>query len=160
MDKLWAPWRKAYILNYSKQKCFICHIKKAPSRNDPKNLVLKRTPHSLVALNLYPYNSGHLLVMPKRHVKDLTYLNDGELLDLFRTVNEMTRLIKKSMKMQGMNIGINLGRPGGAGLPGHVHVHLVPRFAGDSNFMPVIAQTKVISESLVSVFQRFKKHLK
>lgn len=160
MEKLWAPWRKAYILNYSKKKnCFICQITKASSRCDPKNLVLKRTPYSLATLNLYPYNNGHLLVMPKRHVKDLTYLKDAELLDLFRLVNQMTSLIMKSMKPQGMNIGINLGKSAGAGLPGHVHIHLVPRWAGDSNFMPVIAKTKVISESLASVLQRFKKHL-
>lgn len=159
MDKLWAPWRKAYILKKPSNNCFICDLKKN-SRRDQKNLVLKRTPHSLAVLNLFPYNNGHLLVMPKRHVKDLTFLNDFELLDLFRLLNQMSKLITKSMKPQGMNIGINLGKAAGAGLSGHVHVHLVPRWAGDSNFMPTIAQTKVISESLESVYRRFQKNSK
>ena len=159
MDKLWAPWRKAYILNKSAKNCFICKIK-TNSRRDHKNFVLRRTPHSLAVLNLYPYNNGHLMVVPKRHVKDLTFLNDSELLDLFRLVNTMSKLITKSMSPNGMNIGINLGKSAGAGLPGHVHVHLVPRWAGDSNFMPVIGKTKVISESLQSVHRRLRKNLR
>ncbi len=159
MDKLWAPWRKAYILKKTKTRCFICQIKKS-SRHDQKNFILKRTAHNLAVLNLYPYNNGHLMVTPKRHVKDLTFLNDAELLDLFRLMNQMSRLLTKSLKPQGMNIGINLGKSAGAGLLGHVHVHLVPRWAGDSNFMPVIGGTKVISESLQSVYQRLKKNLR
>ncbi len=156
MEKLWAPWRTAYILGKSSKGCFICRIKK-PSSRDKKHFVLKRTLHSLAVLNLYPYNPGHLMVVPKRHVKDLTRLNDAELLDLFRLLNEMTKLVQKSLKPQGMNMGINLGKLAGAGVPGHVHVHLVPRWKGDSNFMPTIAGTKVVSESLTAVYDRLKK---
>ena len=156
MEKLWAPWRTAYILGKPSKRCFICQIKATSSR-DKKHLVLKRTPHSLAVLNLYPYNPGHLMVVPKRHVKNLTYLNDSELLDLFRLLNEMTKLVQKSLKPQGMNMGINLGKLAGAGVPGHVHVHLVPRWKGDSNFMPTIAGTKVVSESLEAVYGRLKK---
>lgn len=159
MKKLWAPWRKAYILNKPKKNCFICDFKTNPKR-DQKNLVLKRTPHSLAVLNLYPYNNGHLMVTPKRHAKDLTLLNDAQLLDLFRLVNDMSKLLKRAMKPQGMNIGVNLGKFAGAGHPGHVHVHLVPRWVGDSNFMPIIGDTKVISESLASVYKRLKKNLR
>ncbi len=159
MDKLWAPWRKAYILNKPAKKCFICGINRN-SRKDAKNFVLKRTSHSFSVLNLYPYNPGHLMIVPKRHVKDLTYLDDSELLDLFRLLSDMTKLITKSLKPKGINIGINLGKTAGAGLPGHVHVHLVPRWIGDSNFMPVIAKTKVLSESLASVYKRIMKTLK
>lgn len=159
MNKLWAPWRKAYILKKPTKNCFICDLRKNPAR-DHKNFILKRTSHSFAVLNLYPYNNGHLMVTSKRHVKDLTFLNDLELLDLFHLLNEMYQLLTKSLKPQGMNIGVNLGKSGGAGLPGHVHVHLVPRWAGDSNFMPIIAETKVISESLQSVYRRLKKNLK
>lgn len=159
MKKLWAPWRKKYILGKPAKKCFICEIKANP-RNDSKRFVLTRTPHSFCVLNLYPYTNGHLMVIPKRHVKSLTLLHDAELLDLFRLVNRMSLVLTKSTKPHGINIGINLGKAAGAGMPGHVHVHLVPRWPGDSNFMPVIGKTRIMSESLDSVYKRLKKHLK
>ncbi len=154
MDKLWAPWRKGYILNNPSKKCFICSIKS--SRNDAKNLVLKRSRHSLAVLNLYPYNNGHLMVVPNRHVKRLDFLEDEEVQDLIRLMNQMVNQVTKKMKAHGINIGINLGRSAGAGLPGHVHIHIVPRWNGDTNFMPVINDSKVISESLRSVYKRLR----
>lgn len=152
MDKLWAPWRKAYIGQQKRSGCFLCQIKK--SKNDRANLVLKKTTHSIALLNLYPYNNGHVLVVPKRHVKSLELLSDVELLDLMKLNNEMTKRVRSRLKPHGMNMGINLGRISGAGVPGHVHIHIVPRWAGDTNFMPVVAQTKVISESLESAYKR------
>ena len=160
MEKLWAPWRKGYILKKSHKGCFVCQKSKAPSSQDQKNFILKRTPHSFSVLNLYPYNSGHLMVLPRRHVPELERLSDKELLDLIRLVNEMTKLIKKTVKPNGINLGVNMGRLAGAGLPGHVHIHLVPRWAADTNFMTVTAETRVISESLKSVYGRLKKGLK
>ena len=152
MDKLWAPWRKAYISQKPGKKCIFCGVRR--SKNNRSHFVLRRTPRSISLLNIFPYNPGHLLVAPKRHVSSLTQLKDGELLDLFRLVNEATRRVQKILKPSGVNIGINLGRPAGAGIPGHVHVHIVPRWNGDTNFMPVIAQTKVLSESLESIHRR------
>ncbi len=154
MDKLWAPWRKAYILKKPTQKCFICRIE--ASSQDAKNFILKRTYHSLAVLNLFPYNNGHVMVIPKRHVDGLERLKDEELLDLLQLLNQVVVRLRKTMKPHGLNIGINLGRIAGAGIPGHVHIHIVPRWAADTNFMPVIGNTKVLSESLKSVYQRLK----
>ena len=154
MDKLWAPWRKAYILKKSTQKCFICRIK--ASSLDTKNLVLNRTRHSFAVLNLFPYNNGHIMIVPNRHVSGLEKLADHEVLDLIRLMDRAVVRIRKFMKPHGLNIGMNLGRAAGAGVPGHLHIHVVPRWTGDTNYMPVIANTKVISESLKSVYRRLK----
>lgn len=152
MDRLWAPWRKAYITSTHGKKCIFCGVKR--SKNNRFHFVLRRTSRSVSLLNIFPYNPGHILVAPKRHVSSLTYLKDGELLDLFRLVNEAVKRVQKILKPSGMNIGLNLGRAAGAGIPGHVHVHIVPRWNGDTNFMPVIAGTKVLSESLESIHRR------
>ncbi len=149
MERLWAPRRKAYITRKQSKKCIFCGARRAEG-----DRVLKRSAHSFSLLNLFPYNPGHLLVAPKRHVSSLTHLRDSELLDLFRLVNETTKRVQKVLKPSGINIGLNLGRSAGAGIPGHVHVHIVPRWNGDANFMPVIAQTKVISESLRSIYRK------
>ena len=154
MDQLWAPWRTGYILKKPGKSCFICRIEK--SAQDQKNFILKRTRHSFTILNIFPYNNGHLMVIPKRHVSGLEQLKRAELLDLFQLVNEMTKRLQKVMKPHGINLGINLGRAAGAGVPGHVHVHVVPRWNGDTNFMPVVSGTKVISESLTALFRRLK----
>ena len=154
MNKLWAPWRKEFVLKKPEKKCFICRIK--TSSEDSKNLVLKRTLHSFALLNLFPYNNGHVMIVPKRHVNGLEKLKDAELLDLFSLLNQMTVRVQKTMKTHGMNIGINLGRAGGAGTPGHIHIHIVPRWTGDTNFMPVTGHTKIISESLKSVYRRLR----
>ena len=154
MKKLWAPWRKAYILGKSSKKCFLCDIGR--SKKDQEHFVLKRTRYSFSVLNLFPYNNGHVMIVPGRHVSGLEKLKDSELLDVMRLVNQTVQLIGKKMKPNGMNIGINYGRAGGAGVPGHVHIHIVPRWSGDTNFMPVIGDVKVISESLGSVYRRLK----
>ena len=154
MNKLWAPWRKAYILSKPTKKCFICRIE--TSSQDRKHFVLKRTPHSFAVLNLFPYNNGHVMVIPNRHVGELEKLKDTELLDLMRLTNQIILRVKKVMKPHGVNVGINLERAAGAGVPGHLHVHIVPRWTGDTNFMPVIADTKILSESLRSVYLRLR----
>ena len=153
-DQLWAPWRTGYILKGPGKACFVCRIIK--SSQDQKNYILKRTRHSFAVLNIFPYNNGHLMVIPKRHVDGLDQLKSAELMDLFQLVNQMTGRLRKVMKPHGMNIGINLGRAAGAGVPEHIHVHLVPRWNGDTNFMPVVSGTKVISESLKAVYRRLK----
>ena len=111
-------------------------------------------------LNLYPYNNGHLIIAPYRHVSDLDRLEENELLDLMQLVIQSKKLIAKTLKPDGYNLGINIGKIAGAGFEKHVHIHLVPRWSGDTNFMPVISNTKVISQSLESLFKRLKKRIK
>ena len=159
---LWAPWRIGYIQGLSTESdpaggnkagisagddCFICHNLKHPE-DDDKNLVLWRTDHNIVILNRYPYNNGHLLVAPSRHMPDLSEAADAELLELTRLIRESQRALSLAIKPHGFNVGMNFGRCGGAGLPGHLHVHVVPRWDGDTNFMHVCSDTDVISQSL------------
>ncbi|MBI4395232.1 MAG: HIT domain-containing protein [Candidatus Omnitrophica bacterium] len=156
MDKLWAPWRRGYILHKPGRTCFICRIKK--SSQDSKLFVLKRSRNSFAVLNRFPYNNGHVMVIPNRHVGTLEKLSQSELIDLVHLTTWMMSRLQKVMKPRGMNLGINFGRIGGAGVPGHLHIHVVPRWSGDTNFMPVIGNTKVISESLQSVYRRLKRN--
>lgn len=157
-ERLWAPWRLEYITSAATlppvpqptDTCFICQGLAA--HDDPAHLIAQRTEHSVVLLNKYPYNNGHLLVAPKGHLATLAELNDDVLLDLQHTLRLMQNQIDKIMKPDGYNIGLNLGRVAGAGLPGHLHWHIVPRWNGDTNFMPVLAQTKVISQSLEAFY--------
>ncbi len=124
------------------------------SRNDQKNYIVKRTAHAFAVLNLYPYNNGHVLIVPRRHVAEFGQLKDVELLDLIKLQNDLLLRLKKRLKPHGFNVGANLGIAAGAGVPGHLHIHLVPRWPGDTNFMPVVGKAKVISESLKSLYER------
>ena len=157
MDKLWAPWRVKYInllQDKVKKKCIFCEMLK--EKNDQKNLIVMRTRYSFCVLNIYPYNNGHLLIVPYRHVSGLTKLRKEERDDLFELLLSMKALVGKTLKPGGYNIGINLGKIAGAGFPGHLHIHLVPRWRGDVNFMPVIGNTKIISQSLTTLFKRLR----
>ena len=148
MDRLWAPWRSKYIHSRKKKKCIFCR---------PTDYVLEKTKHSFSILNLYPYNNGHVMVAPKRHVKSLEYLRPEELKDLMALVIRTKKILDKKLKPHGYNIGLNIGKVGGAGFAGHVHVHIVPRWEGDNNFMPAACGTKVISESLDAMRKLFRK---
>lgn len=152
MDKLWAPWRAAYVTRIGKKEtgCVFCRIFKE-KKEDKKNYVICRSEYSYAVLNIYPYNNGHIMIVPNRHIDDTAKLLKKERDDLFDLFEEMKLLLKKVVGAQGFNIGINLGKEAGAGFPGHVHVHIVPRWRGDVNFMPVTANTKVISQSLNEV---------
>ena len=153
MDKLWAPWRIKYITKVKSMKgCIFCS--KPKTKNDKNNYIIARTRHSFSILNLYPYNNGHMMVVPYRHVDSLTKLRREELTDLIDLLNETQELLSKTMGPEGFNIGINIGRAAGAGVKGHIHIHIVPRWLGDSNFMSVSASTKVISESLDALYNR------
>ena len=157
MNKLWAPWRVKYIkgLNKKVRGCVFCKILR--EKKDKKNYIFKRTKHSFAVLNLYPYNNGHVLIVTNKHVNDLTRLTREEKKDLLDLLELTKSFIDKALKPKGYNIGINIGRVAGAGFPGHLHIHLVPRWGGDVNFMPVIANTKIISQSLATLFSRLKK---
>ena len=157
MDKLWAPWRVKYITKIVKRekRCVFCAILK--QKKDKTNLVITRTKHSYSVLNIYPYNNGHILVMPNRHVSDLSQLQRDEREDLIDLLEATKALLNKVMKPHGYNIGINLGKAAGAGFPNHMHIHVVPRWEGDVNFMPVTGHTKVISQSLKALHEKLIK---
>lgn len=159
MKILWAPWRMLYITKASKEKgCFICKAAKAPE--NPDNLVVDLSKHSIAILNRYPYNNGHLLVAPLRHIPSLEDMNEDEILDLNILLKKMLRLLKQKYRPDGFNIGANLGRVAGAGLPGHFHLHIVPRWNGDTNFMPVLSETKVLPENLKSCWEKLSRFRK
>jgi ATP adenylyltransferase len=153
MDKLWAPWRRKFIYHKKNRDCIFCA--KPRSRQDAKNLILERGKTVYSLLNLYPYNNGHLMVAPYRHIAGLEELSNEETLELFGLVKRSLRTLTKALKPRGYNVGLNLGRIAGAGYDKHVHIHIVPRWQGDTNFMPVLAETKVISESLAELRRRF-----
>ena len=154
MDRLWAPWRNHYLSRKIKGKaCIFCQAKKGRRRDN----VVFRTQWSICLLNIYPYNNGHLLVSPLRHTGDLDLLSDEEALDLINCAKKAKRLLAKVLKPHGYNLGFNLGRQAGAGITRHLHMHIVPRWAGDTNFMPVTGKVKVISQSLDELSGRLKK---
>ncbi len=156
MDRLWAPWRTKYITKVNSLKgCIFCS--KPKSGKDRKNYIIARTRHSFSILNLYPYNNGHMMIVPNRHVGSLTKLTREEIADLMCLLIATQELLSKTMHPDGFNIGINVGRAAGAGIKNHVHIHIVPRWFGDSNFMPVASSTKVISESLGTLYDRLVK---
>ena len=163
MDNLWAPWRQTYIEtpkdkpSGGDEECFIC--RGSAGADDRASYVLHRTALSVVVLNRFPYNNGHLLVCPTAHKGQLEELADDELLDLQLLLRRLTGIIRRRMNADGFNIGLNLGRVAGAGVPGHLHWHLVPRWFGDTNFMPVVGDTKVISQSLEALYDLLREEL-
>jgi len=158
MNKLWAPWRSSYIygLGKAKKRCFLCIPKKANKKRDKTLRILHRSKFCFSILNKYPYNNGHLMIVPYKHVSSLELLSEEALLDMMRLLNKTKMILDDSINPQGYNIGINLGKVAGAGVQGHVHIHIVPRWNGDTNFMPVLGNTKVISESMDALYRRLK----
>lgn len=169
-NQLWAPWRLAYVQNSdpeetkeeqpAKSGCFICGYRDDDTSSDPKNLVAFRGETCLVVLNRFPYNNGHLLIAPKEHKADLRNLTDAELLESNHLLQKMLSALENSVNPDGFNLGLNLGRVAGAGLPGHLHWHIVPRWNGDTNFMPVLGDAKVIPQSLDALFEILTNELK
>ena len=161
-NNLWAPWRIKYIQDLSgdsktkDNECFICNNLANP-QNDDENLVLWRTKSCIVILNRFPYNNGHLLIAPARHISDIDQANDEEMLEMMKLIRELKKALTLAIKPHGFNVGINFSRCAGAGLPGHMHIHVVPRWDGDTNFMSVCADTKVISQSLSELLDLLKK---
>ena len=148
MNKLWAPWRMKYIKGIDKKDegCIFCT--KPQLSDDKNNLILLRGKHSFVILNAFPYSNGHLLVIPYLHTSELDKLDESVSMELWRYIVLGKNVLKKAYNPDGFNIGMNLGRPAGAGIDQHLHVHIVPRWNGDTNFMPVLDETRVISEGL------------
>lgn len=153
MQQLWAPWRSQYMKSFSedapqKSKCFFCEAAHADSDDDRKHLVVYRGKQVFVILNRYPYNTGHIMVTPFRHSGDIVELTEEESSELMSLLRLASKVLQSVYSPDGINIGANLGQGAGAGVPGHLHFHLLPRWNGDTNFLPIIAETKVISESL------------
>jgi len=162
MDRLWAPWRLAYVLQAKDQgsdagACFICRDLDDPGGED--NLLVWRGELCCCILNRFPYNNGHLLIAPNRHVGDIHELTPAELLACMETMRRMMKALDGLLEPQGNNVGLNLGRVAGAGLPGHLHWHVVPRWNGDTNFMPVLADIKVLVQSLDDLYRRLREAL-
>ncbi len=157
MRKIWAPWRVEYIRSEKAKGCIFCQ--KPAENKDSRNYILFRGKTSFVILNNYPYNPGHLMVAPFRHLATLDDLTDEELFEHFDLVRKSARAIKEAYKPEGFNIGMNLGRVAGAGVEGHVHTHVVPRWNGDTNFMPVLSDTKVLPEALASTYAQLKEKI-
>ncbi len=154
---LWAPWRIPYIQGLdNKNECFICHDLKN-KKDDDENLILWRTENCIVILNRFPYNNGHLLIAPTRHIPDLQQASEQELLEMTKLIREAQKALSLVIKPHGFNVGMNFGRCAGAGLPGHLHIHIVPRWDGDTNFINVCSNTNVISQSLSELLEQLKQ---
>ena len=155
MQRLWAPWRAQYLSEMSKREkggCLFCRMAKSDS--DAKNYVVLRRKHCFVVLNIYPYNNGHLLIVPYRHVSDLNKMRQDERLEFFDLLMYTKQLLEEVLHPEGFNIGMNIGHAAGAGVPKHLHMHIVPRWEGDVNFMPTVANIKVISQSLDELYRK------
>ena len=154
MDHLWAPWRLSYVAAPKEpsqpEPCFIC--RGLAAEDDRTNLIVMRTPFSVVFLNRFPYNNGHLLISPRAHKARLDDLAPDEMVETMETLRRLLRVLDGLMHPDGYNVGINLGAAAGAGVPGHLHWHVVPRWNGDTNFMPVVGDTKVIVQSLDALY--------
>ena len=155
MEQIWAPWRIEYIQMEKPEECILCG--KPKQNNDELNQILYRGNKNFVMMNTYPYNPGHLLVAPYRHLGQLEDLTDEESVEHFNLVKLGVKLVTNVMGPHAFNTGMNLGKVGGAGLADHIHSHIVPRWQGDTNFMPVLADTKILPEALLSTYKRLKE---
>ncbi|HEV2884970.1 MAG TPA: HIT domain-containing protein [Pyrinomonadaceae bacterium] len=159
MDRLWSPWRSAYIASGANDSeseiCVFCRLRD-DSTNDESNLVVHRASHSFIALNLYPYISGHLLIIPNEHVGELDALakeTSDEMMDLTKRCQTALRDVYQPT---GFNVGMNLGRSAGAGIENHIHIHIMPRWVGDTNFMTTVGETRVLPEDLPTTYQKLR----
>ena len=154
MKQLWAPWRIQYIESPKGSGCILCQ--KHRQNNDDANFILYRGQSNFIILNAFPYNLGHLMVAPYRHVANIEDLTSDESREHFNLVKKSLALLKEVLKPGGFNIGLNIGKIAGAGIEEHLHTHIVPRWQGDVNFMPVLADTRVISEGLAATYKKLK----
>lgn len=158
MDRIFAPWRIRYVLGPKEQGCIFCNYPK--ENRDKENLILYRGEKNFVIMNRYPYNPGHLLIAPYRHVGDITDLTSDELLDIMEQVRSCEEVVRKVMEPDGFNIGINVGSVAGAGMEDHLHAHMVPRWDGDTSFMPLFGDVQVVPEALQETYDKLKQEFK
>lgn len=155
---IWAPWRMEYINGLNETEdgiCFLCHYHQ-DAKNDSENLVLWRGRRSFAMLNRFPYTGGHTLIAPFEHVPDLDALDGQTMLEMMEMVRDLRKVISETIHAEGFNVGMNIGRCAGAGLPGHLHIHLVPRWSGDTNFMAVLGDVRVIPQTLQDLYTQFR----
>ncbi|BDC35048.1 hydrolase [Candidatus Dependentiae bacterium Noda2021] len=162
MKRLYTPWRSSYASNVqsfkdphatSDQCVFCCQLRTA---NDEKNHILRRYKHSYLVMNKFPYNAGHLLILPLEHVQSLDQLSPEARAEIMELTSAAVNVLQNAINAQGVNVGINLGRAAGAGIPSHLHVHVLPRWQGDTNFLPAIAHVKTISFDLDEIYHKLK----
>ncbi len=158
MKKIWAPWRMEYITQDKSGECIFCSLPK--SEDDKKNFILFRGEHSFVIMNIFPYNTGHLMVSPYRHLACITKLNSEESLEMTKLTKNCIQILRDANSPDGFNVGFNLGKSAGAGYDEHIHNHIVPRWTGDTNFMPALAETKVVPEHLKKTYERLTPNFK
>ncbi|MBU1086488.1 MAG: HIT domain-containing protein [Candidatus Omnitrophica bacterium] len=151
MDKLWAPWRIKYIQAKKTKGCIFCL--KPKQKKDKINYIIRRGKYVFSILNIFPYNNGHIMISPYRHIADIDKLTPQEWSEMFEFVKDTTKLLKLKLQAQGFNIGFNVGKVAGAGIDQHLHMHIVPRWDSDTNFMPVLTDSKVISQSLDELYR-------
>ena len=152
MKQLWAPWRIEYIQMEKPAECILCN--KPKQKDDAANYILYRGDKNFIIMNSYPYNSGHLMIAPYRHIANLEELTDEERHEHFEIASRSVKILRQLFNPAGFNLGINMGKVAGAGIDDHIHTHIVPRWLGDTNFMPVIANTKVINEALAETYKK------
>lgn len=155
MDMLFSPWRSNYINSFKDKKeesgCVFCDALKEDAPIENTSLIVRKNKHTYTMLNLFPYNSGHLMIIPFRHISDFTELNSDEKAELMEETGIMIKALNYVMKPQGFNMGMNIGKAAGAGIDAHLHLHIVPRWMGDTNFMPAIGEVKIISQDLLDL---------
>lgn len=156
LERLWTPWRMEYILGDKPAGCIFCD--KPEEDNDRENLILYRGEKVFVIMNKYPYNNGHLMVTPYSHISDLTSLDAETVTELMGEVQRSVAIMRDVLKPEGFNVGMNIGKAGGAGIDDHLHMHVVPRWAGDTNFMPVMADVRVMPEYLDETYMKLYSH--
>ncbi len=154
MEQIWAPWRIEYILKEKPEGCILCD--KPKENNDVLNYILYRGDKNFVIMNSYPYNPGHLMVAPYRHVANLEELTGEERHEHFEIVSRSIKILREVFNPGGFNIGINMGKVGGAGIDEHLHTHIVPRWQGDTNFMPVVFDVRVVAEALSETYEKLR----
>ncbi|MBD3273412.1 HIT domain-containing protein [Candidatus Dependentiae bacterium] len=163
MDKLYAPWRHDYVTGTARKKdkpklkndCIFCQ--QFEEDDDKKNLIIKRYKHCTIMLNRYPYNAGHLLILPLEHKGELEDLSKDVREELMELINNSIEILKKVLKPQGFNVGLNIGSAGGGGIPSHLHFHVLPRWNGDTNYLTTIGEVKVISSDFYKIYDDLKK---
>ena len=155
MKTIWAPWRIEYVRQAKTQGCIMCD--KPKENNDGGNQILFRGKYNFVMMNNYPYNPGHLMVVPYRHIANLEELTAKEKLELLEIIARSITALKTAFKPAGFNVGMNLGRVAGAGIDDHIHTHVVPRWSGDTNFMPVIADVRVMPQAVADTYKQLKE---
>jgi ATP adenylyltransferase len=155
MERLWAPWRMEYIGQEPKPGCLFCRVIENPADPDA-DLVVWRTDGAIVMLNKFPYNAGHVMVVPAAHRGDLAELDDAQSAALMAAVRRTLTVLRGELQPEGFNVGANIGRAAGAGIPDHVHIHVVPRWNGDTNFMPVLSEVKIVNEHLLRTAEKLR----